>query len=70
MTVLPSGAMSSYPKWQDVRADVVANAGGEEAIAEARLRNQASIDGYRLAERRKCSGSNARSCHPPDGPGS
>jgi len=45
--------MSSFPKWQDVRADVVASAGGEEAIAEARHRNQAYIDGHRLAERRK-----------------
>jgi len=45
--------MSSFPKWQDVRADIVAGAGGEEGVAEARHRNQAYIDGHRLAERRK-----------------
>jgi DNA-binding XRE family transcriptional regulator len=45
--------MKKFPKWSDVRADVVAGAGGEEAVAEARKRNQAYIDGHRLAERRK-----------------
>ena len=45
--------MSSFPRWQDVRAGIVAGAGGEEAIAEARHRHQAHIDGHRLAERRK-----------------
>ncbi|GLW13178.1 hypothetical protein Misp01_83060 [Microtetraspora sp. NBRC 13810] len=45
--------MTSFPKWSDVRADIVATSGGEEAVAEARRRNQAYIDGYRLAERRK-----------------
>ena len=45
--------MSSFPKWQDVCADVVASAGGEKGVAEARHRNQAYIDGHRLAERRK-----------------
>jgi DNA-binding XRE family transcriptional regulator len=45
--------MTSFPKWRDVRADIVAASGGEEAVAEARRRNQAYIDGYRLAERRK-----------------
>ncbi|MCE7082800.1 helix-turn-helix domain-containing protein [Streptomyces sp. ST2-7A] len=48
--------MKKFPNWSDVRADVVAGAGGEEAVTEARKRNQAHIDGYRLAERRKALG--------------
>lgn len=48
--------MTSFPKWSEVRADVVAGAGGDEAVAEARKRNQAYIDGHRLAERRKTFG--------------
>jgi DNA-binding XRE family transcriptional regulator len=44
--------MSSFPKWSDVRAGIVADAGGEEVVAEARKRNQAYIDGHRLADRR------------------
>lgn len=48
--------MTKFPKWSDVRADVAAGAGGEEGIAEARKRNQAYIDGHRLAERRKSLG--------------
>lgn len=48
--------MTNFPKWNEVRADVVAAAGGEEGVAEARKRNQAYIDGHRLAERRKSLG--------------
>jgi DNA-binding XRE family transcriptional regulator len=48
--------MTSFPRWQDVRDGVVADAGGVEAVAEARRRNQAYIDGHRLAERRKAVG--------------
>ena len=48
--------MTEFPRWQDVRGGIVAGAGGEEAIAEARNRNQAYIDGHRLAERRKALG--------------
>jgi DNA-binding XRE family transcriptional regulator len=48
--------MTNFPKWSNVRADVVAGAGGEEGVAEARKRNQAYIDGHRLAERRKSLG--------------
>jgi DNA-binding XRE family transcriptional regulator len=48
--------VTSFPRWQDVRAGIVAGAGGEEAVAEARHRNQAYIDGHRLAERRKALG--------------
>ncbi|KPM52976.1 transcriptional regulator [Frankia sp. CcI49] len=45
--------MTKFPKWSDVRAELISNAGGAEALAEARRRNQAYIDGYRLAERRR-----------------
>ncbi|MGW5350553.1 helix-turn-helix domain-containing protein [Streptomyces sp. NPDC004031] len=48
--------MTDFPKWSDVRAGVVADAGGEEAVAEARRRNQAYVDGHRLAERRTALG--------------
>ena len=48
--------MTEFPRWQDVRGGIVAGAGGEEAIAEARSRNHAYIDGHRLAERRKAMG--------------
>jgi len=48
--------MSNYPKWTDVRDDLVAQAGGEEQVTHARARNQAVIDGHRLAERRKALG--------------
>ncbi len=48
--------MSNFPKWQDIRSGIVAGAGGEEAVTEARRRNQAYIDGHRLAERRKALG--------------
>jgi DNA-binding XRE family transcriptional regulator len=48
--------MTNFPKWSDVRADLVAEAGGEEAVAEARKHNQAYIDGHRLADRRKTLG--------------
>ncbi|GAA0391703.1 putative antitoxin HigA3 [Acrocarpospora corrugata] len=44
--------MTNFPKWSDVRPGIVADAGGEQAVAEARKRNQAYIDGHRLAERR------------------
>ena len=48
--------MTNFPKWQDVRDGIVAGAGGEEAVTEARHRNQGYIDGHRLAERRKALG--------------
>jgi DNA-binding XRE family transcriptional regulator len=48
--------VTTFPKWQDVRADIVAGADGEEAVTDARHRNQAYIDGHRLAERRKSLG--------------
>jgi DNA-binding XRE family transcriptional regulator len=45
-------AMSNLPKWSDVRAGIVADAGGEQAVAEARQRNHTYSDGHRLADRR------------------
>ena len=48
--------MTDFPKWSDVRADIVEGAGGEKSVAEARKRNQAYVDGHRLAERRTASG--------------
>ena len=48
--------MMNFSKWQDVRGEIVAGLGGEEAVSEARQRNQAYIDGHRLAERRKALG--------------
>jgi hypothetical protein len=47
--------MTDFSRWQDVRGDIVAGAGGEEAVA-TRRRNQAYIDGRRLAERHKALG--------------
>ncbi|EST39049.1 XRE family transcriptional regulator [Streptomycetaceae bacterium MP113-05] len=44
--------MTGYRKWSDVRAEVASEAGGEEAVTRARKRNQAYIDGHRLADRR------------------
>ena len=48
--------MSDFPKWSDVRPGIVESAGGEAAVADARRRNQAYIDGHRLAERRTALG--------------
>ncbi len=42
----------SAKKWADLRPGIVAELGGEAVVAEAHQRNQAYIDGYRLAERR------------------
>lgn len=50
------GETQDLPKWSEFRADVVAVAGGEEAVAEDRKRNPAYIDGHRLAERPKAGG--------------
>lgn len=48
--------MTNFPNWKDIRDDIVAGTGGEESVAEAWQRNQAYIDGHRLAERRKALG--------------
>lgn len=42
-----SRSVNNYPKWADVRDDLVARAGGEDQITKARKRNQAVIDGHR-----------------------
>jgi len=47
--------MTEFPRWQDVRGGIAAEV-GEEAITEARNRNQSYIDGHQLAERRKALG--------------
>ncbi|MEV0403688.1 helix-turn-helix transcriptional regulator [Actinoallomurus sp. NPDC050550] len=48
--------MTDFPRWNDVHVDVVAGAGSEQGISEARKRNHAYIDGHRLAERRNTLG--------------
>ena len=45
--------MTGHTKWSQVRDQIVAEAGGEESVAEARRATQAYIDGHRLAERRR-----------------
>ena len=49
--------MTNFSKWSDVRADLVANVGDEEALVEARQRNQAFIEEHQLAQRRRPQGS-------------
>ena len=46
-------AVTESSRWQDVWGGII---GGEEAVTEVRRRNQARIDGHRLAERRKALG--------------
>jgi len=46
----------STAKWSDIRSELVAQAGGQEALASARAAQQAHIDGHRLAERRHALG--------------
>lgn len=46
----------STTKWSDIRSELVARAGGEDALALARAEQQAHIDGHRLAERRQALG--------------
>ncbi|WP_129840226.1 helix-turn-helix transcriptional regulator [Streptomyces sp. RFCAC02] len=45
--------MTGYTRWQDVRAEHVARAGGEEAVAEGKEQLLAEMLGHRLAEIRK-----------------
>lgn len=45
--------MTGYTRWQDVRAEHVARAGGEEAVAEGKRELLAEVLGHRLAEIRK-----------------
>ena len=48
--------MSSYVRWSDIRAEHVARAGGEEAVAAGKKELLAEITGHRLAELRKSLG--------------
>lgn len=41
--------MTGFPRWRDVRADVVTSAGREQAVAEARARSQVAVDAWRSA---------------------
>jgi DNA-binding XRE family transcriptional regulator len=45
--------MTGYVKWQDIRAEHVARAGGEEAVEQGKQELLAKVTGYRLAELRK-----------------
>lgn len=48
--------MTGYVKWNDVRAEHVARAGGEEAVAAGRDELLAEVVGRRLAEARRARG--------------
>jgi DNA-binding XRE family transcriptional regulator len=45
--------VTGYVKWQDIRAEFVARAGGEEAVERGKQELLAQVTGYRLAELRK-----------------
>ena len=42
--------------WKDVRPEIVAEIGGEDAVTEAQVRTQAYVDAHRLAARRSALG--------------
>lgn len=48
--------MSDYSRWQDIRADHVARAGGEEAVDAGKQELLAEVVGHRLAEVRRARG--------------
>lgn len=48
--------MSGYSKWSDIRAEMVAEAGGEEGLAAARAEREAAEAGWKLAELRRRQG--------------
>ena len=48
--------MSGHVRWRDIRADLVAQAGGEEAVAAGKAELLAEVIGHRLAELRKARG--------------
>ncbi len=48
--------MSNHVKWQDIRAQHVARAGGEAAVEEGRREMLAQVVGHRLAEIRRARG--------------
>jgi DNA-binding XRE family transcriptional regulator len=50
--------MSGHVRWRDIRAEQVAQAGGEEAVQTAKDELLAEMIGHRLAEVRKARGLN------------
>lgn len=52
--------MRGYVRWQDIRAERVERAGGEEAVAAGREELLAQVLGYRLAEIRRSRGLSQR----------
>jgi DNA-binding XRE family transcriptional regulator len=48
--------MSGHVRWSDIRADQVARAGGEDAVAAGKQELLAEVVGHRLAEIRKARG--------------
>ena len=48
--------MSTYTRWQDIRAEHVERAGGEEAVAHGKHEMLAEALGHRLAEIRRTRG--------------
>jgi len=48
--------MSSYVRWADIRAEEVARAGGEAAVAAGKEQLLAEVLGHRLAEVRRARG--------------
>lgn len=48
--------MSSYARWEDVRAEHVRRAGGEESVAVGKAEMLAQVVGQRLAEVRRARG--------------
>ncbi|MEU7169951.1 MULTISPECIES: helix-turn-helix domain-containing protein [Micromonospora] len=48
--------MSDYSRWQDIRADHVARAGGEDAVDAGKQELLAEVIGHRLAEVRRARG--------------
>jgi DNA-binding XRE family transcriptional regulator len=48
--------MTSYVRWQDIRAEHVERAGGEEVVAAGKQDLLASVVGHRLAEVRRARG--------------
>jgi DNA-binding XRE family transcriptional regulator len=48
--------MNGYSRWQDIRAEYVERAGGEQAVAEGKQELLAEVLGRRLAEVRRARG--------------
>lgn len=48
--------MTNYSRWKDIRADQVARAGGEDAVAAGKQELLSQVVGHRLAEVRRARG--------------